>query len=810
MRSSAKCAAILFCFVAFLSSTQAQTPLVSHGDVWRWHKGNALLQSNWKTVADAGLDGTWFSSAGGFGYSTDNANETNQCRTILSDMRNAYSTLYMRRQFQIVSTVDTNQHLLLTMDYDDGFIAWLDGNSLTSDNSPGAPAEPAATALATALHESSAGNAGGNPQPAFTYDLGPIGARLGAGNHTLAIIGLNQALNSSDLIQIVDLAIGLAGCPPNTICGDTNWTVANSPYVISSSLTIAAGASLTIEPGVTVQLGSAVNLTVADGGRLLAEGASNGPIHFTHTAGNWGHIIINGSVGSPETRISHADFNFNASSTSTPCIEVAAGTAYFDHLVFGNTSAPYIHVDGASFIISHCHFPSGAVKFELVHGTGGIKSGGHGIFLRNFFGKPIGYADVVDFTGGNRPGGPIVQFINNVLSGASDDGLDLDGTDAWVEGNIFLHAHKNGDTPDSSAAISGGNDSTRTSEVTVIGNLFYDCDQAATAKQGNFYTFLNNTIVHQTHVGGLDSTGGVVNVRDLDPGPPTTFGAGCYLEGNIIADAEQLVRNYDAAQTTVTFNNNILPFAWSGPGSSNTIVAPLLKHIPLLSETVFTNWQQAQIMRDWFSLQTNSPALGTGPNGSDKGGAIPLGVSISGEPVGTTNQTNATLAVGSRRSGSGIPAAGWPSGSGFTHYKWRLDTNAWSAERPITTLITLNGLARGPHHVEVAGKNDAGYYQDDPLFGEDATVTQSSTWTVQTTAVPRIDSATRVGDVVTLTFTAQAGQTYSVLYRDAFDAAHPWTKLNDVPAQSATGPFPVVDSTATNATRFYQIVTPAQ
>src|SRR5262249_10369319 len=152
--------------------------------------------------------------------------------------------------------------------------------------------------------------------------------------------------------------------------------------------------------------------------------------------------------------------------------EIASGTAYLDHLTFGNTAAPYIHVDGASFVISHCVFPSATARFELVHGTRGIKAGGHGIILRNFFGVPIGYNDVMDFTGGHRPG-PTVQFIDTVLIGSQDDGFDLDGTDAWVEGNIFMHVHRNGDTPDSSSAVSGGNNSGNTSEITVIGNLFF-------------------------------------------------------------------------------------------------------------------------------------------------------------------------------------------------------------------------------------------------------------------------------------------------------------------------------------------------
>ena len=86
--------------------------------------------------------------------------------------------------------------------------------------------------------------------------------------------------------------------------------------------------------------------------------------------------------------------------------------------------------------------------------------------------------------------------------------------------------------------------------------------------------------------------------------------------------------------------------------------------------------------------------------------------------------------MGVNRTGSGIPTAGFPLGSGFTHYRWRLDDAAWSAETPIDSPIELMGLAAGSHHVEVIGKNDAGWYQNDPLLGEDAVVTMSRAWTV--------------------------------------------------------------------------------
>jgi hypothetical protein len=207
-----------------------------------------------------------------------------------------------------------------------------------------------------------------------------------------------------------------------------------------------------------------------------------------------------------------------------------------------------------------------------------------------------------------------------------------------------------------------------------------------------------------------------------------------------------------------------------------------------------------------------SPALGTGPNGRDQGGVISLGASISGEPVGTTSQTAATLIIGVARTGNGIPAAGWPNGSGYTHYKWRLDTNAWSVETPITTPISLINLEDGPHHVEVIGKNDADFYQDDPAFGTNAGVTLSRSWTVQTSGAPiRIDSAQRVGETVTLSFVAQANASYTVQYRDAFDAAHNWSKLTNVVAQPSPGPVQVTDPGAGAASaRYYRLVAPAQ
>ena len=508
-----------------------------------------------------------------------------------------------------------------------------------------------------------------------------------------------------------------------TLASSASWMAAGGPYRITGSLAIPSGVTLTIQAGTTVYLDSGVNLTVANGGRILAEGSEYAPIHFTRVPGmsvSWGGIVVNGGPGSPETRIAHAHIEFNG----TTAIHSTLGTVFLDHLTFGTTAYPYVSLDGSSFMVSDCYFPAPATAFEPAHGSGGVKSGGRGVFLRNYFGPVNGYSDVIDFTGGNRPGQPVVQFINNVFTGSGDDILDLDGTDAWVEGNIFMHVHKNG-SPDTASCVSGGNDSGQTSEVTVIGNLFYDCDQAAMAKQGNFFTLVNNTIVRQTHAGGTDPEAGVICLADEG----TTEALGIWMEGNIIYDAEQLVRNQTAA--LVTFTNNLMPLAWSGPGGGNVNADPQFVRVPALAETTnFATWAQAQVMKQWLALKVSSPAIGAGPNGRDLGGVVPMGASVSGVPSGVTGDNHAVLTVGINRSGGGIPVAGWPEGSGFTHYKWRLDGGAWSAPASVAAPISLSGLGAGAHYVEVSGQNDAGWYQDDPALGEDAKVTRTPAWTV--------------------------------------------------------------------------------
>jgi hypothetical protein len=77
----------------------------------------------------------------------------------------------------------------------------------------------------------------------------------------------------------------------------------------------------------------------------------------------------------------------------------------------------------------------------------------------------------------------------------------------------------------------------------------------------------------------------------------------------------------------------------------------------------------------------------------------------------------------------------------------------------------------------------------------------------------RIDSVDFTGgtsSLLHLRFTATAGQTYTVQYRDSLMIGN-WFKLTDVPNQWATQQIEITDASMTNSTtRYYRIVTPQQ
>jgi len=181
------------------------TPLVSHGEMWRYRPARTNApQVDWRSADNAALDGTWLSGPGGFGYGDPGiVGEATTLATMLTN----YSSLAIRREFTIAAPVDPVRRIRLTVDYDDGYVAWLDGVEIArSPNAAGAGNPPPYNAsTVSANHEASCCGVGTN-QPTV-LDLGPVGSLLSPGTHVFALQGINSGSNSGDFHLITDLAL---------------------------------------------------------------------------------------------------------------------------------------------------------------------------------------------------------------------------------------------------------------------------------------------------------------------------------------------------------------------------------------------------------------------------------------------------------------------------------------------------------------------------------------------------------------------------------------------------------------------------
>ena len=75
------------------------------------------------------------------------------------------------------------------------------------------------------------------------------------------------------------------------VSADETWTAAGSPHLVTASLRVAAGATLTIEPCAQVRIGATHHVEVD--GKLIAEGTADKPIAFDkNDSAPWGYVNV--------------------------------------------------------------------------------------------------------------------------------------------------------------------------------------------------------------------------------------------------------------------------------------------------------------------------------------------------------------------------------------------------------------------------------------------------------------------------------------------------------------------------------------
>lgn len=110
--------------------------------------------------------------------------------TELRDMRGRYSSVYLRREFEVTSP-ETLESLTLKVLSDDGFVAWINGVEVARFNVPSGELRASASSR-SALSE---------PLPVETFSVSNVATLLRTGRNVLAIHAFNSSLNdSSDFV----------------------------------------------------------------------------------------------------------------------------------------------------------------------------------------------------------------------------------------------------------------------------------------------------------------------------------------------------------------------------------------------------------------------------------------------------------------------------------------------------------------------------------------------------------------------------------------------------------------------------------
>ena len=174
-----------------LSSLRTKVDIFGAEEDWGYFQGtrepSEFPELGW-TLLDFD-DRGWARGVDGFGYSRNP--DDRQISTLLPNMRDNYTTLYLRKKFN-VTDVDAVDALLLTLDYDDAFVAYINGVEISRRHvgEEGSP-EP---------FDSRAPQTRRDEGPKLYRFKIPDGLLNEAGENVLAIQGVNRSITNNDFV----------------------------------------------------------------------------------------------------------------------------------------------------------------------------------------------------------------------------------------------------------------------------------------------------------------------------------------------------------------------------------------------------------------------------------------------------------------------------------------------------------------------------------------------------------------------------------------------------------------------------------
>ena len=243
------------------------------------------------------------------------------------------------------------------------------------------------------------------------------------------------------------------------------WSLANSPYLVTNDVTVPAGQSLVIEPGVEVRFQGYYKFNVF--GNLTAVGTANATILFTaeNTVTGWKGLRVdsNDLIHLKNCRIEFGHSSGDYPDTHGGGMALLSSNAVVEDCVFADNSTGENGMGGAVYAINASN------QTQFINTT----------FIRN---NAFGEGGALKFTSGTEVGIVNNTFIQNYCSYGGGAISFYSTYEAVIKGNVFIDNYTN----------------------------FSDGGAVQTLGLGTRLFFSNNTFTHNTAPGG---DGGAISLN---------------------------------------------------------------------------------------------------------------------------------------------------------------------------------------------------------------------------------------------------------------------------------------------------------
>ncbi len=182
--------------------------VIDWGDEWQYYvPDNEYPPDTWRETSYTANN--WLVGPSGFGYGDNDDN---------TEIQSLYS-IYIRKQFAI-ENIDALTELVLHVDYDDAFIAFINGQVVAMDNLSLVSSDNFNDVNVGGNHEAQMYQSG-NPT---LFSINPQGIPLFEGENILALQGYNTSQGSSDFSLIPFLTLGSGAYPVTEVSEHLNLT----------------------------------------------------------------------------------------------------------------------------------------------------------------------------------------------------------------------------------------------------------------------------------------------------------------------------------------------------------------------------------------------------------------------------------------------------------------------------------------------------------------------------------------------------------------------------------------------------------